>query len=110
MRIFLSGPCSGYPEMNYPAFRAEAARLRALGYEVVNPAEICAPHLDWDACMDVCLEALAACSAVAMLPGWTDSRGASIEVARAQALRMPCRPAAEWIGAAAGRLAGRAAA
>ena len=38
-RIYLSGPMSGLPELNFPAFHAEAARLRALGFEVVNPAD-----------------------------------------------------------------------
>jgi hypothetical protein len=31
---------TGLPEFNYPAFHAEAARLRAQGFEVVSPAEI----------------------------------------------------------------------
>jgi hypothetical protein len=38
--IYLSGPMTGLPDYNHPAFRAEAKRLRALGYTVVNPAEI----------------------------------------------------------------------
>lgn len=38
-RIYLSGPMTGLPDYNYPAFNAEAARLRALGYTVENPAE-----------------------------------------------------------------------
>jgi len=31
---------TGIPEFNFPAFHREAERLRALGYEVFNPAEI----------------------------------------------------------------------
>jgi len=108
MRIYIAGPCTGYPDQNYPAFHAEAARLRALGYEVVSPPEICAPHLDWDGCMQVCLAALPTCEAVAMLPGWSRSRGATMEVARAMSLGMRCLPAAEWARVRAGRLAGRA--
>ena len=38
-RIYLAGPMTGLPEFNYPAFHAEAARLRQLGYHVENPAE-----------------------------------------------------------------------
>lgn len=37
-RLYLSGPMTGKPALNFPAFHAEAARLLALGYEVVNPA------------------------------------------------------------------------
>ena len=51
-RLYLAGPMTGLPELNFPAFHAEAARLRALGYEVVNPAEINVdPAAGWLACM-----------------------------------------------------------
>jgi hypothetical protein len=39
-KIYLSGPMTGLPDLNFPAFHAEAARLRALGYDVINPAEL----------------------------------------------------------------------
>ena len=39
-KIYIAGPMTGLPELNFPAFHAEAARLRAFGYEVINPAEI----------------------------------------------------------------------
>ena len=39
-RIYIAGPMSNMPSLNFPAFHAEAARLRGLGYEVVNPAEV----------------------------------------------------------------------
>jgi hypothetical protein len=39
-RIYLSGPMTGIPENNFPAFHMWAERLRADGYDVVNPAEI----------------------------------------------------------------------
>ncbi|MCE4073268.1 DUF4406 domain-containing protein [Pseudomonas nitritireducens] len=38
-RMYLTGPMTGLPEFNYPAFHAEAARLRQLGYHVENPAD-----------------------------------------------------------------------
>ena len=48
MRIYVAGPMTGHPQLNFPAFHTEAARLRALGYEVVNPAELNAdPGADW---------------------------------------------------------------
>ena len=37
--IYVSGPMSGLPDLNFPAFHAAAAELRALGHTVVNPAE-----------------------------------------------------------------------
>lgn len=51
-RIYISGPMSGMPEHNFPAFNAEAARLRALGYDVVNPAELNPePEKTWHDCL-----------------------------------------------------------
>jgi len=37
--IYLSGPMSGLPGFNFPAFHAAAAKLRADGFTVLNPAE-----------------------------------------------------------------------
>ena len=38
-RVYIAGPMTGLPDFNYPAFNAAAAKLRALGLEVLNPAE-----------------------------------------------------------------------
>ncbi|WP_319517271.1 DUF4406 domain-containing protein [uncultured Martelella sp.] len=84
LKIYLSGPMTGLPDMNYPAFHAEAARLRAMGHMVYNPAEY--PHdgpaeafpirqAFSDYCRFLCLEA----NAIFMLRGWQSSRGAQIE-------------------------------
>jgi hypothetical protein len=39
MRIYLAGGMRGIPDFNFPAFHAAAARLRAEGHVVFNPAE-----------------------------------------------------------------------
>lgn len=39
MRVYLAGPMRGIPEFNFPAFHAAAALLRAEGHVVFNPAE-----------------------------------------------------------------------
>lgn len=50
-RIYLAGPMTGLPEHNFPAFHAEAARLRGLGYQVENPAEHGEiPGFEWADC------------------------------------------------------------
>lgn len=79
IRIYLAGPCTGLPEFNYPAFHAEAARLRELGYHVENPAEINPDGGSWGDCMRRDLAQLVTCDAIALLPGWIDSRGATLE-------------------------------
>ncbi|QNB13454.1 DUF4406 domain-containing protein [Paraburkholderia tropica] len=80
MKLYIAGPMTGYAELNFPAFHAEAARLRALGFEIVNPAEINAdPTAGWLECMRADVKQLVDCDGVALLPGWEQSRGATIE-------------------------------
>lgn len=88
-RIYISGPMSNMPALNFPAFHAEADRLRALGYEVVNPAEVNAdPSAGWHACMRADIAQLVTCDAVRLLDGWESSRGASLEAHIAHNLDM----------------------
>ena len=88
-RIYIAGPMTNMPALNFPAFHAEAARLRALGYEVVNPAEVNAePTAGWHACMRADIAQLVTCDAVRLLEGWESSRGASLEAHIAHSLDM----------------------
>lgn len=89
MRVYIAGPMSGLPDLNFPAFHAEAARLRAIGFDVVNPAEINVdPSAGWAACMRADIVQLVTCHAIALLPGWEKSRGAALEWQIAKALGM----------------------
>ena len=79
-RIYLAGPMSGIPDMNFPAFHRHAAELRAEGWDVVNPAEInLDPNAEWTGCMRADIALLVTCSHIALLPGWQQSRGARLE-------------------------------
>jgi len=88
MSLYLAGPMTGYPEFNYPAFTEAAGALRAGGETVVSPHELhdndFSRPFDWYLRRD--LKALCDCDAVALLPGWEDSRGAKLEVAVAEGL------------------------
>lgn len=89
MKIYIAGPMTGLPELNFPAFHAEAKRLRALGYEVVNPAEINVdPSTGWAQCMRADIKELVTCDGIAMLHGWEKSKGATLEQHIAKALGM----------------------
>ncbi|NYH21407.1 DUF4406 domain-containing protein [Paraburkholderia bryophila] len=80
MKLYLAGPMTGYAELNFPMFHAEAARLRALGFDIVNPAEINAgTNAEWLVCMRADIKQLLDCDGIALLPRWNESRGASIE-------------------------------
>lgn len=88
-RCYIAGPMTGYPELNFPRFHAEAARYRALGWHIVNPAEINAdPTAKWLNCMREDLKQLVDCDSILMLPGWEKSRGATLEHHVATALGM----------------------
>ena len=79
-QIYLAGKMSGLPDLGYPAINAEAARLRALGYHVENPAENPEPScVTWLAYMRIAITQLVQCDAIALLDGWQDSRGACVE-------------------------------
>ena len=81
---------SGLPDLGYPAFNAEAARLRALGYHVENPAENPEPSCGtWLAYMRIAITQLVQCDAIALLDGWQDSRGACVERTLADGLGLP---------------------
>lgn len=97
MRVYLAGPMRGIPESNYPLFKTVAQRLREDGHIVFSPVDwdtenhgpggchsesfdlrkALAADLEW-----ICLEA----EAVALLPGWQNSKGATAERATAIAL------------------------
>lgn len=99
-RIYLAGPMTGYPELNFPLFHSETARLRALGLDVVNPAEINADQAaEWSACMRADIAQLVTCDAVALLPGWRDSRGATLERDIAHRLGMHIDLAVNYVAA-----------
>nr|WP_277610147.1 DUF4406 domain-containing protein [Pseudomonas aeruginosa] len=88
-RIYLAGPMTGLPEHNFPAFHAEAARLRSLGYQVENPAEHGEiPGFEWADYLRLDLQKLLTCEAIALLPGWMDSKGARLEFTVATNLGM----------------------
>ena len=99
MRIYVSGPMTGLPGLNFDTFHAKTAELRAEGHFVINPAEInCDPTAGWNECMRADIAQLVTCDAVYMLPGWEKSRGATLEHHIASALSMQVLGAVEVVG------------
>lgn len=102
-RVYCAGGMTGYPDWNFPAFYAAAESLEKQGYEPVNPAQLdieagytlekikqldpaeFQEFLKGAAKRD--LDALQQCDAIALLPGWENSKGAMAEKA-----------VAEWLG------------
>ena len=85
--IYLSGPMSGIPEYNFPAFHYWAAELRRQGHTVVNPAEITKANT-WEGCLRDDLRELCGCDTIALMPGWESSKGANLELHVAHRLGM----------------------
>ncbi|MDR0226123.1 MAG: DUF4406 domain-containing protein [Burkholderiaceae bacterium] len=102
-RIYVAGPMTGLPDHNFPAFNAAAVALRAKGWHVENPAEHgILEGAEWADYLHYDMGRLATCSAVHLLPGWSKSRGATLEVHVATTLGMPIffADGAEPVGAA----------
>ncbi len=102
MLLYVSGPMTGIPEHNYPAFHAAAAALRRAGYMVANPAEKALPlGLPWATYLRHDIADLVKCDGVALLPGHESSKGATLEVMIANALGMNVAAIDGWLAEAA---------
>lgn len=96
--LYLTGPMTGLPEFNHPAFHAAAAALRKAGYRVFNPADNKLPsNAPWAEHMRVDIAALVHCYAIATLPGVEHSKGAQLELHIAQQLGMRISTSNEWL-------------
>ena len=88
MRIYISGPMTGYEDLNRPAFLKVQDTLEDMGHEVFNPINhsqevrhlALAVDLDW-----ICMKA----EGMVMLFNWVRSSGAGAELATAKALDLP---------------------
>ena len=91
-RIYLAGPMSKLPEHNFPRFRIVTAQLRALGWQVTSPVEICEDaSLPWGQLMRADIRAMLLCDELVLLEGWESSDGALLELAIAHRVGMPIR-------------------
>jgi len=99
LRIYMSGPMTGQDDHNFPAFHAAAKRFRQAGWEVANPAENFDGRTDLprEMYLRADMVMLAQCDAIALLPGWERSRGATLEAVLASELGLQFFDA--WSGA-----------
>lgn len=106
-RIYVAGPMTGYPDMNFPAFNKAASLLQSFGFQIFNPADqgiidgwAREDYLKYD------LPYLFQCDGVATLPGWQESWGACLEVYNANQLKISVRPVQIWLDSFVNPLAG----
>ena len=89
LKLYLAGPMTGLPGLNFPAFHRAAEKLRQAGHEVINPAELNPDQsIPWEHAMRKDIAALVTCDSIALLPGWGKSRGATLEHHIAERLGM----------------------
>ncbi len=83
MKVYIAGKITDEPNF-VKKFKAVETELENAGYETVNPVTL--PHnhgRSWEEYMAECLNALKKCDAIYLIPNWTRSKGAKIEVYRA---------------------------
>lgn len=104
MKIYVAGPMTGHKDWNFPAFFDAQEKLESLGHEVINPAHNDGetlekalasagtperPNNTWGYYMRRDLPHVLDVDALCVLPGWRQSKGASLEVHVAEALGLP---------------------
>jgi len=86
-KVYLAGKITGldYDDV-VKAFNTAEEGLLDKRYVVVNPIKLVSRGMDWNKAMRTCIKAMMSCDAIALLPGWSDSRGVSIEYEIAEML------------------------
>lgn len=102
MILYIAGPMTGYPDLNYPAFLAAEAQLQAAGFETRNPVDAeqdneTGEQKSWSWYMRHALRMVTEADGVALLPGWDKSRGAILERHVAYQLELSVRELAQWL-------------
>jgi len=99
MKVYIAGPMAGIKDFNFPAFDEAEKRWNGAGHTPISPATISRavtgkkriPESNVDSlhikiAIEIGLICLECCEVIALLPGWEESGGATIELALAQYL------------------------
>ena len=92
MRMYLSGPMTGYKDFNYPKFNEVATKIRnKYGASVFNPATNFEGRTDLPrkTYMREDIEQVLQAEAIVLLDGWEKSKGARLEYEIALELEIP---------------------
>lgn len=89
MTYYISGPMTGLPDLNRPAFTAAGRSLNLRGHNVISPFDLSTKGHDYRALLARDIAYLVAwADALYMLSGWERSPGARAEHAVAEALEL----------------------
>lgn len=86
-KIYIAGPMTDIKDFNFPAFNAAEKAWRQAGWDVCNPASLDGGDTSktHEYFMRRDLPELIKCGAIALLPGWSHSDGANLELINARA-------------------------
>ena len=85
-KVYIAGPITGVSDYAERFSEVETG-LRKRGFQVMSP-HILPEGFPWDAYMPICYAMMEACDTIYMLPGWRESKGATLEHDRAVERRM----------------------
>ena len=98
MKLYISGPMTGYENFNYPAFHEAKKQLEEKGFEVISPADMpIREDWDWIDYILLDIDAVFQVDGVATLLGCGKSQGSRIECAIAKNRGVPVKPLAQWL-------------
>lgn len=95
--LYISGPMTGFVQHNYPAFFEAEDLLVEAGFVTLNPARHPIDGRSWEDYLRRDISDVLVSTGVATLPGWENSRGATLEVYIARSLSMPVFNVQDWI-------------
>lgn len=103
MKLYVCGPMSGLPGLNFDAFFEADKKLRDAGYDVLNPADRAGrtPNMPWEWYMRRGIKDVCDSDGLAVLPGFRASPGAQLELRIAGDLLMPSMTVERWLDRAA---------
>lgn len=78
MKIYISGPMTGIPDFNRPAFDRAADDMCAAGHEPVLPVQY-VEGKTYEEYLSDDIKMLLDCDGIYMLDGWKESKGAKIK-------------------------------
>lgn len=105
MNVYISGPMTGKPFYNFEEFDKAANIIKELGHEPINPAHLSRLMVAYagfdpnkeesykfyssEDYMEHDIVALRGADALVLLPGWSASSGAQVEIAYARYRKIP---------------------
>lgn len=91
-KCYISGKITGLSQDEYmKRFMDGEQTMKKAGYSVINPAKVNAMmpiDMTWDEYMKMSLTMLSFCDTIYMLSNYTDSKGAMLELSKAQERKM----------------------